>query len=199
MSVSVGESWARNWQGSRRTHLFNREWGRERRVGQRGNEEVVLKIWMLAAGGQGALAGQCHFPSLVARFPSATSVGGSRQRQALAGSPLGADQRGTILAITNTHFCNQTKPEANFSLFLNLFSHHASKLNAGYHAYAGCPKVVPNAPRCKHCSVSPSKPSPFLHKASREPPAQPPQRFVRVRWAGTSCLIVSIALDREAS
>lgn len=43
MSAAVGESSARKWQGSRRTHLFSREWGREGRVEWRGNEEVVLK------------------------------------------------------------------------------------------------------------------------------------------------------------
>ena len=45
MSAAVGESRAKIWQGSKRTHLFSREWGRERRVEWRGNEEVVLKIW----------------------------------------------------------------------------------------------------------------------------------------------------------
>jgi hypothetical protein len=45
MSVADREGSAKNWQGSRRTHLFSREWGRERRVEWRGNEEVVLKIW----------------------------------------------------------------------------------------------------------------------------------------------------------
>lgn len=89
-NVSGSESSAKNWQGSKRTHLFSREWGRERRVEWRGNEEVVLKIWMLAAGGQGSLAGRCHFPSLVGRFSSATSVGLVTGR----GSPLGTGQVG---------------------------------------------------------------------------------------------------------
>lgn len=92
-SAAVGESNARNWQGSRRTHLFSREWGREGRVRWRGNEEVVLKIWMLAAGGQGSLAGRCHFPSLVSHFP--------QQRQLATtgkGSPLGTNQAGFVLS-----------------------------------------------------------------------------------------------------
>lgn len=98
MSAAVGESSARNWLGSRRTHLFSREWVREGRVEWRGNEEVVLKIWMLAAGGQRSLAGQCHFPSLVSHFP--------QQRQlatAGKGSPLGTDQAGFVLEIKHNN------------------------------------------------------------------------------------------------
>lgn len=94
MSAAVGESRAKNWQGIRRTHLFSREWGRERRVEWRGNEEVVLKIWMLAAGGQGSLAGRCHFPSLVGCFSSATSVGLVTGR----GSALGTGQAALCLS-----------------------------------------------------------------------------------------------------
>jgi hypothetical protein len=94
MSAAVGESSARDWQGSRRAYLFSREWGREGRVEWRGNEEVVLKIWMLAAGGQGSLAGRCHFPSLVSHF--------AQQRQLATtgkGSPLGTDQAGFVIEI----------------------------------------------------------------------------------------------------
>lgn len=40
LSAADGENSAENWLGSRRTHLFSREWGRERRVEWRGNEEV---------------------------------------------------------------------------------------------------------------------------------------------------------------
>lgn len=79
MSAAVGENSTKNWQGSRRTHLFSREWGREIWIEWRGNEEVCYEDLELAGGW--AVSMDCWWVSATCFFPQHPTSVRDRQRQ----------------------------------------------------------------------------------------------------------------------
>jgi hypothetical protein len=61
MSAAVAECSTRKWQGSERTHLFSREWGRDGLSGGAMKRFVMsAKNWSWPTVDR-ALVGQCHF------------------------------------------------------------------------------------------------------------------------------------------
>lgn len=95
--------------GSGQAHLFSREWGRERRIEWRGNEEVCYEDLELAGGW--AVSRDHQLVRATCFFPQHPTSVGHRQRQ-----PLGTDMAAFVLEIkqhvcvSQAIYCIETKP-----------------------------------------------------------------------------------------